>query len=605
MLWVPAAVERRGGPCWTEARCPPAAASRKLEAKQDATKAAARDRRDARARRAFDTPRTGPYRARVKIAGAIVLAGAIFGLLATPRRIADASCFVLMADSMRHDGDLRYDRADLERAQALRFDDLPSGLMLVKRPDGGWGYGKPALYPLVALPWYAAFGVRGFLGLNGALLAACVLLGAGIVAPALGWRRGLGAAALVLGFSVAPVYVHWIDPFLLLTALVAAGVLAHRRGWPATSGAALGAVAACRFPYAFVAAVPVLLALRARRPWDAARVVAGAVAAGGVLVAITWASTGQASPYTGERYWFSGAVPFETPADVPGRPFSRDGLVGDWQPPALADVAGGLAHFVAGRYAGILLYFPTFFACLLWVRRWDVEKTLWLAAVLGFALALELTVPHNRIGGTHALGNRFFVLLPLALCWLDDVPARTWRVGASLALALFAVPILQDPVSYTVAPGRTLVTWPHRHFPFEWPLATHVSYPVAFPAGLHALTQNQHHWEPASGAVWTIGGTRADFVLVRPRDVPARVRLWSPLPAARVVDGTVARTLRFAGRAHDVTLTRPMAVYRDEYWHTDVAVYALGIRTRRAHRPAAVGESADRRALGVYVQPLP
>jgi hypothetical protein len=135
--------------------------------------------------------------------------------------------------------------------------------------------------------------------------------------------------------------------------------MAAGRGWPATSGAALGAVAACRFPYAFVAAVPVLLALRARRPWDAARVVAGAVAAGGVLVAITWASTGQSSPYTGERYWFSGAVPFETQADVSGLPFSRDGLVGDWQPPRLADVAGGLFDFVTGRYAGILLYFPT------------------------------------------------------------------------------------------------------------------------------------------------------------------------------------------------------------------------------------------------------
>jgi len=535
---------------------------------------------------------------------AVLSAGAVGGSLATPHRLADASSFVLMTDSLLHDGDLRFDRVDLARAKALRFDDVPAGLMLVKRADGVYAYGKPALYALVAVPWYALLGVRGFLALNGVLLAALVLIGAAVVAPRLGWRNGVLVAAGVHGLSVVPAYLHWIDPFLLLSVLVAGGFAAHRRGWPALCGAALGAAAAYRFPYAVLLAVPLVLHLHAGRMQAAGRLVAGALAIALGLATITFVSAGQWSPYTGDRYYYEASMPFETPEEV-GRPFSRDGVLERWQPPPVAQVMRGLVDFVVGRYAGVLLYFPTFFACLLWLRRWDVERVAWLMAIAGFALALELTVPHNRIGGAHALGNRFFVLLPIALGFVDGVAWRPWRVAGSIALALLAMPVVRSPVDLSHVPGRTLLAWPQRLFPFEWSLAEHVSYPACFP-GFCALSDNQYDWEASSGAVWTVGGTRADFVLVRPSESPARLRLWSFLPEARVIDGDTVRTVRFDGGAREITLARPKVVYRNEYaGDRETAVYAVTIETDRAFRPALHGFNADERALGVHVRALP
>jgi hypothetical protein len=538
-----------------------------------------------------------------KVVVAALLGGAVFGLLAMPHRLADASSHVLMADSLLHDHDLRYEPGDLARAHALHFEDLPAGLFLVRHGDARWTYGKPVPYAFAALPWYALFGPRGFLGLNGMLLAALVLLGAATVQPQLGWRRGTLVAALVYAGSIVPVYLHWIDPFLFLTALIALGIAAHHRGWPALSGATFGVAAAYRVPYAIIAMVPLALDVYRRRGAAALRFAGAAGAVALVVGLLTYASLGQWSPYTGDRFYFETLVPFETPDQV-GVPFSRSNLNEQWHLENPVEIARGLGYFLAGRSAGILLYFPTFFACLLWVRRWTVEKVLWLGAVLAFALALELMIPHNRSGGVHALGNRFFVLLPIALCFVDFVAWQPWRIAGSLFVGALALPIVQAPVEHSREPGRAMLAWPQRLFPFEWPLAEHVSYPAEFP-GLLALTENQYYWETPPGAVWTIGGTRAEFVVVRRGDQPARVKLWSLLPEGTVSDGGVERTLHFDGAAHEITLEHPMVVYRNEYGRGgETAVYALGIETSAAVRLAARGGSEDRRALGVFVQPV-
>jgi hypothetical protein len=436
------------------------------------------------------------------------------------------------------------------------------------------------------LPWYAALGVHGFFVLNGVLLGVLVLAGAALVAPRTGWRIGFGLAIGVHALSIGPVYLHWIDPFLTLSTFVALGVLAHGRGLVVASGAAFGALASYRFPYLAPAIVPLVLHLGAGRRRAAVRYVTAAAATGLALTAITVASTGQWSSYTGPRFYYPTTAPYEDAAD-PGIPFSRDGLLEAWRPPAATTVATGLAHFLVGRYGGIALSFPTFFACLLWCRRWDRERRLWLAAVGGFALLLELAIPHNRIGGQHAVGNRFFVLLPLALVFVDRIRRpRAGRLAASMALVLPVLPVVSAPVLHSLAPGRALLAWPRRLFPFEWPLAEHVSYPARFP-GLYALTAHQ---SARDGTLETTAGRAAEFVLVRPRDVAPRLKLWSPTPTtARVTDGGSTRTLAVNPEPLEILLTRPMSVHRDEYGaRGEVAVYRLAIESE-AHDPVVPG----------------
>ncbi|MGH7790235.1 MAG: hypothetical protein ACRERC_25430 [Candidatus Binatia bacterium] len=531
----------------------------------------------------------------------LLAAGLTVGWLTPPQRIADASPYVMMADSLWHDGDLAYAPEDYARTRVMQFQDLPVGLMLLEHGDG-WLYAKPLLYPLVALPFYAVFGVQGFMVLNGLLCAVLLLLGADIAAPRLGWRAGLLAALVVFGGSVTFVYRFWIDPFLLLTCLAAVAVASWQRRRPGACAAAIALMAAVRFPYLALVVAPVGLALHARQ-WRALVrfALVGLLVAGGALLA-TRLATDQWSPYTGQRHYFGSDVPYRTAATPAGFAASRDVAFEARALPAVADVAQGLSNFVFGRFGGILLYFPTFFACAFWVRRWTADKVAWPLAVAAFALTLVVVIPHNSLGGEHAVGNRFFVVLPAALVLIDSIGWQPWRLLPTALLVLLAVPVIQAPQEFSRGPGRQMVLAPYRWFPFEWPLVRHVYFPGRF-GDLHALTDNQYYWEPDPGGVWTMGGRTAEFVITRRADRPVTVQLWSLLPEAEIADGGVAQTIPFDGQRRSITLSHPMAMVRDEYGGADeplLAVYWLTVTT-----PHGVTKGEDPRYLGVFVQLLP
>jgi hypothetical protein len=274
-----------------------------------------------------------------------------------------------------------------------------------------------------------------------------------------------------------------------------------------------------------------------------------------------------------------------------------------WQWPALGDFAANAVSFVFGRFSGVLLYFPTFFACGLWMLRADREKAAWLGAAVASCVALQLALPHNPFGGTHALGNRLFVLLPVALVLVDVVAWIPWRVALSVALLVLAVPLMQSPVYFSLYPGRQMLEAPYRWFPLEWRQATSLAFPYTFP-GLLALTRNQFEWE-SSGGVWTVGGKRAEFVLVRPTPGPTVVGLSSLLPAARVSDGSTTRDVHFSPGHEEMFTLTPRAVSRDEGdGFRDHWVYHLTVETARGITPATSHGSSDSRYLGVFVRPF-
>ena len=96
---------------------------------------------------------------------AVLAAGVIVGLATPPRRLADASTYVLMADSLWSDGDLAYTPADFARAERMHFDDLPAGLFLIES-GSSYRYAKPLLYPLLATPWFGALRAAGLHGVQ-------------------------------------------------------------------------------------------------------------------------------------------------------------------------------------------------------------------------------------------------------------------------------------------------------------------------------------------------------------------------------------------------------------------------------------------------------
>ncbi|MGD9762807.1 MAG: hypothetical protein AB7V27_03735 [Candidatus Binatia bacterium] len=532
----------------------------------------------------------------------ILIAGLVAGWSIPPRRLADGSNYVVMADSLWVDGDLTYSAEDLKRARALHFADVPNGLFLTKQ-DWGYTYGKPALYPLLTTPFYALFGVRGFFAFNGLLLAALVLLGADILRHRLDRARAFLASAVVVGFSVTPAYVHWIDPFLLFSVLVAGAVAAYRRGLPAVCGALLAALVSCRVPYGALAIAPLGLYALGRR-WRAL----GSFALGGfavmaLLLGFGRFASGQWSPYTGERFYYGAAFPYEKEGAITevGRPVSIH-VRPEW--PGAYALARSNAYFFLGRFAGVLVHYPTLLACLLWSRTWDREKVLWLFALIASCEAIQLALPDNIMGGAHTLGNRLFVMLPLAMVFVDFVRWCPYRALATAALLLIAAPLVRSPLQLSLRPGQKMVDAPYRYLPFEWTQARFVDYPARFP-GMFALTHNQYSWE--QGGVWTRSGTTAEFVFFASPPSAPRVRLTARESGARVSDGGTPVAAQWkSGQELEITLAHPVVTYRERRGaRNEVSVYHLSITTDGGPPAEARDGGGDHRSLGVFVRPVP
>ena len=89
------------------------------------------------------------------------------------------------------------------------------------------------------------------------------------------------------------------------------------------------------------------------------------------------------------------------------------------------------------------------------------------------------------------MGNRFFVLLPVALVMVDFVAPSLARIAASAALLLLAVPVMEAPLQYSVHPGLQMLELPYRLLSVRVDAARWVHYPYRFP-DMAALTANQY-----------------------------------------------------------------------------------------------------------------
>jgi hypothetical protein len=133
-----------------------------------------------------------------------------------PALKADEAAYYLMAESLVHDFDLRFDAEDSERLfHDFHFRPARNVILL---SDDGWRtaiYGKPLAYALLAAPWVAAFGANGMVSFNALLLCALVLLGARYLArineP---WLAALFSSGFFLA-STLFAYVFWLQPEVL------------------------------------------------------------------------------------------------------------------------------------------------------------------------------------------------------------------------------------------------------------------------------------------------------------------------------------------------------------------------------------------------------
>lgn len=277
--------------------------------------------------------------------------------------LASEATYLLMSESIRHDGDLLYRQEDLDRA-LRRWPAGPSGLRL-ERPAGGTAvdpaYAASPVYPLLALPGFALGGRAGMILVNGLLFALVGLL-AWRQAGRGEERRRWGLAGFLL-LSGATAHVLLPQPEVLAMLLVFTGthlwLTAPRPGGPgrwAAAGGLLGLAAAIQPPLALVG-LAALADLARRRCWRRLGVtVLAAGAALGAEASATALLTGRPPSAAREERIFEAAFPLaagmeEKAFDDLGRSTRRRTaepgrlLLESW-------------YFLVGRQGGLLPCYP-------------------------------------------------------------------------------------------------------------------------------------------------------------------------------------------------------------------------------------------------------
>ncbi len=210
---------------------------------------------------------------RLEYAPFLLLSTAVLAFcLAMPLlRVGDAADYVLGTESLWYDHDLRYTREDLLRHLDLKPADFdsPAGLhTAVGRGGAVWlGAHHSFYYSVAALPFYAAFGYRGFYLANGLLFC--------LFALCLYWhlRRFNGPTTswawllLALVFSASWTYVAWIHAEVLYMALVGFALYLWRTGRPVWAALPLGLAAAAQPILALLVPGLLFLVWRERRRW--------------------------------------------------------------------------------------------------------------------------------------------------------------------------------------------------------------------------------------------------------------------------------------------------------------------------------------------------
>src|SRR3954453_4912993 len=402
----------------------------------------------------------------------LLLTATLVGALTFDRRswpglVGDEATYLMQAQSLAWDLDVRYSRRDYDRFVA-QWGIKPDGLIL-QSGDGGRTlvYAKPASYALWIAPFLRLSPLRGAAVANALLLALAAVLAAHTLERRLGPAAPLWVAAWIFA-SVTFAYVFWAHSDLFLMSLVAIA-LALAYGAPraeeppetplrlmlrwAACGLLLGLVLASR-PFYGVLILPAALAVPVpqRRLGLAALIVGAAVAIlGSGLTHLAEADAW--TPYSGERLSFESSTGFPAVDLPPGGWQQRTAGRGNrsWLP---ADVVGprltawNAFYFLTGRDVGVLPYYLPLLLGLLDFRRGEGRGLLILAALAAAACFL-LTRPFNFYGGGGAIANRYFLPVYPAFWFAAGRPARAGGAAPAAPLAApFLFPLWPHPRAF-------------------------------------------------------------------------------------------------------------------------------------------------------------
>src|SRR6185295_2937026 len=540
----------------------------------------------------------------------LLLAATLAGAASLDRRrwpglVGDEATYLMQAQSLAWDHDLRYSRQDFDRFVA-QWGLKPEGLIL-QSGDGGrtLTYAKPASYAAWIAPFLRLSPTRGAAIANALLLAIAAVMATRTLTRRLGPAGPLSVVAGTFA-SVAFAYVVWAhsDLFLMcLTALALALVYGAPRDGEAAetrtraalrwlaAGGLLSLVVMSRPLYGTLL-IPVVLAIPAKQRRLA---LSALVLMAGVLLAaslFTNLGDGDAwTPYGGERLSFDSHTGYpNVDLTVSWKAQIAAGGNRSWKPAdefELRQSAWNVLYFLIGRHVGLLPYSLPLLLGVIAFRRGEGRTWLILAALAACA-GFILARPFNFYGGGGAIANRYFLPLYPAFWFSAGRPARaSWAILAAALAAPFLWPLWTHPRAFFLDEqgGYWYVSdFARRALPYET-TQSHLK-----PSGREDFVHHGLWIKPLTASLRAEGNGerihldslgRGQLLLGSPRPLDGvRLLLLPPAPARIEISGAESVTSlpwRRGGSVQLLHFPRPRAVHRMWWTREPVYLYQLGL----------------------------
>ncbi|MCC7416671.1 MAG: hypothetical protein IT176_05965 [Acidobacteria bacterium] len=553
---------------------------------------------------------------------------------------ADEATYVAAALSVAFDGDLVYQRRDLERFVGL-YRHGPDGIFLKRgtdRPADRLQFGKALIYPIVAAPFVRVLGLNGFLVFHVLLLfLACVC----------GYRflraRSQPAAALTftLAFIAAtcvPVYAVFLMPEIFNFTLIfvalflwlykevnpdPGGILGSARS-DILAAVLVGVATYSKVNHALFIAPIVLWA------WWRRRFALGLGAGIAFLVAtmalfgLTYATSGELNYQGGDRKSFTGTFPFDASGtdvfEATGTEMAtNDADAGTVFDPAefASRFANNAKYFAVGRHFGLLpYYFPALVCLALWLasrERRQGWRVLLFLTIVGSVAAWLVFFPFTWSGGGGPPGNRYFISQYPAFFFL--LPALQSTVPGMLAFmggALFTAKMLIDPFYAAKFPQLIAQRGAVRRLPIELPMANDL--PIALDAQRSHVWYSdvlmyfldEHSYNPEvvgpgdARGIWIAGDGRADMVLRSEWPIGhLRITASSPIKTTLIASAGAGESRVAIAAGTPVTFDLPVSGVRGFRSYA----YRLSAQSTEGFTPhLLVPSSDDYRNLGALIR---
>lgn len=414
---------------------------------------------------------------------------------------SDEATYVAMTLSLAYDGDLSYERRDLERFWGI-YEAGPEGIFLKRgqqlqvrstasppfvsltktadRRDDRLYFGKAMIYSIAAAPFVRLLGMNGFFVFHALLLFIVCACGYAFLAARSRPGPALAFTLAFIGASVVPVYAVFLMPEIFNFSLIFVAYFlwlykeVARPGSRFMSGAASDGLAAVLLgvatyskPSSAALAFPLLLLPWWRGRWRHGLLV-GVVftVATAALFAGNAAVTGDFNYQGGERKQFYSApgnpppansgFPFDSPAgtwEVRGQRVVTNELGTDnvLRPSEILRLFGNnVKYFLIGRHFGFVPYFfPGVVALVAWAfsrGRFQPWRLLTVGGVMLATVVLLIVLPYTWSGGGGPPGNRYFMTIYPALFFvMPPIESSGIAVLAWVGGAIFTAKMVVNP----------------------------------------------------------------------------------------------------------------------------------------------------------------